>query len=44
MATLEAGATAPNFALPDFDGHRYALSDALRRGPVLLAFWKTGCY
>jgi len=43
MATLEAGAPAPEFALPDVAGQWYILFDVLRRGPVLLAFWKTGC-
>ena len=43
MATLETGASAPDFILPDVNGQRYTLSDALRQGPVLLAFWKTDC-
>ncbi len=41
--TIEAGATAPDFSLRGIDGETYALSDALRRGPVVLVFFKTTC-
>jgi peroxiredoxin len=41
--TIEAGARAPDFSLGGIDGDTYSLSDALRRGPVLLVFFKTTC-
>ncbi len=40
---LEAGATAPQFSLRDLDGKPHSLSDALQKGPVLLAFFKISC-
>lgn len=43
MPTLEAGAIAPDFTLPDLTGQPHTLSDALRQGPVLLAIWKASC-
>ncbi len=43
MATLEAGAEAPNFTLQDPEGNSYSLHDALQEGPVLLAFYKESC-
>lgn len=43
MATLETGATAPNFTLDDLSGQPHTLNDALQTGPVLLVFWKTSC-
>ena len=30
---------APDFTLTDTEGHRVALRDLLKRGPVLLAFF-----
>jgi peroxiredoxin len=36
------GDTAPNFALPDVHGRMIALYDALRGGPVILAFYRGG--
>jgi peroxiredoxin len=43
MQALPAGATAPDFSLPLTDGAEFKLSQALRRGPVLLAFFKVSC-
>ena len=41
--TIEVGARAPEFSLKGTDGRTYALADALARGPLLLAFFKTTC-
>ncbi len=41
--TIEVGARAPDFSLEGIDGETYDLADALGRGPVLLAFFKTTC-
>ena len=41
--TIEAGARAPDFTLRAIDGDTYSLSDALKRGPVVLVFFKTTC-
>ncbi len=41
--TIDVGASAPDFSLEGVDGETYALADALGRGPVLLAFFKTTC-
>jgi peroxiredoxin len=43
MVTLTAGATAPDFRLPTLDGQEFALSQALKKGPVVLAFFKVSC-
>jgi len=40
---LENGSRAPQFALPDTAGVPRQLDDALEVGPVVLAFFKTGC-
>jgi peroxiredoxin len=40
---LEAGQAAPEFSLPDLDGKPCSLADLLRRGPAVLAFFKTTC-
>jgi len=40
---LEAGAQAPDFTLQGIDGKSYSLYQALRKGPVLLAFFKESC-
>ncbi len=40
---LDAGASAPPFTLKDADGKGYSLSEALKQGPVLLAFFKVSC-
>ncbi len=43
MPALEAGTEAPAFALPSMDGQDVSLQDALRRGPVVAAFFKISC-
>jgi cytochrome oxidase Cu insertion factor (SCO1/SenC/PrrC family) len=35
----DARAHAPDFTLSDTDGHRVALHDLLKRGPVILVFF-----
>ncbi len=40
---LDAGASAPPFTLKDADGKGYSLSESLKQGPVLLAFFKVSC-
>ena len=41
--TIEVGARAPEFSLNGTDGQTYDLAEALTRGPLLLAFFKTTC-
>jgi len=43
MPALLAGTQAPTFTLPTIDGQLFSLKDELRRGPVLLAFFKVSC-
>jgi peroxiredoxin len=43
MAALKAGVRAPEFSLPTVDGKQVSLQEALRKGPVLLAFFKVSC-
>jgi peroxiredoxin len=43
MAALTAGAKAPDFDLKTSNGRRFSLQEALRRGPVVLAFFKVSC-
>lgn len=43
MAALIAGVRAPEFTLPTIDGRQVSLREALKKGPVLLAFFKVGC-
>jgi peroxiredoxin len=40
---LTVGERAPAFDLPDLDGRRHRLEDALARGPALAVFWKADC-
>jgi peroxiredoxin len=40
---LQPGAEAPAFELPSSDGEATSLDDIAGDGPVLLAFFKTGC-
>lgn len=40
---LQTGARAPDFRLPTLDGSKFALKDALARGPVLVGFVKSDC-
>jgi peroxiredoxin len=43
MPALEAGVRAPEFSLPTADGTTVSLADELKKGPVLLAFFKVSC-
>jgi peroxiredoxin len=43
MSRIEIGQTAPEFALQDLSGKRFSLAEALARGPVVAAFFKTSC-
>lgn len=43
MAALPAGVRAPEFTLPTVDGRQVSLTEALKRGPVVLAFFKVSC-
>jgi peroxiredoxin len=43
MAPLPAGAKAPAFALQSADGTKLNLADALKKGPVVAAFFKVSC-
>jgi len=43
MAALTAGSQAPEISLPSLDGSKFSLRDALKRGPVLAAFFKISC-
>ena len=43
MPALEAGLAAPKFKLPAMKGSPFSLEDALRHGPVVLAFFKISC-
>ena len=43
MPALETGVMAPDFTLPTIGGKQISLSDALKKGPVLLAFFKVSC-
>ncbi len=40
---LATGENAPGFALEDLAGEKWFLAEALKRGPVLLAFFKISC-
>jgi peroxiredoxin len=43
MTTIIAGQTAPDFSLNGIEGKEYSLSELLKRGPVLVAFFKVSC-
>jgi peroxiredoxin len=43
MAALSAGAKAPGFALLNADGKKSNLAEALKKGPVVAAFFKVSC-
>jgi peroxiredoxin len=43
MAALTPGATAPGILLTDLEGKTASLTDALKKGPVLAAFFKVNC-
>ena len=43
MPALTAGTRAPDVSLPLLSGGKFDLAAALKRGPVLLAFFKISC-
>jgi peroxiredoxin len=43
MPALDTGIRAPDFTLSTVDGLKVSLSDGLKKGPVLLAFFKISC-
>jgi peroxiredoxin len=43
MAALAAGVQAPDFSLPTVEGKAVSLHEALKKGPVVLAFFKVSC-
>ncbi len=43
MAAISAGVRAPEINLSFLDGSKFALREALKRGPVVAAFFKVGC-
>jgi peroxiredoxin len=43
MAALTIGTKAPDFELKTLDGRSFSLTEALARGPVVLAFFKVSC-
>ena len=43
MTRVEAGKIAPGFTLPGMNGKQYSLAEALKKGPVLAAFFKVSC-
>jgi len=42
-ATLTTGAQAPPIELPDSEGRSVAVSELLKKGPVVAAFYKVSC-
>lgn len=43
MPALTPQTMAPDFTLPTIDGQSFSLEEALRRGPVVVAFFKVAC-
>lgn len=43
MTTILSGHSAPDFSLRDAAGNSYSLSEALKKGPVVIAFFKISC-
>lgn len=43
MVALNAGSNTPDFTLKTTDDREFSLSEALTRGPVVLAFFKVSC-
>ena len=43
MPTMTAGKAAPHFKLLSTSGEKFALQEALAKGPVLAAFFKVNC-
>lgn len=40
---LKTGVAAPDITLTAMDGSRFSLADALKKGPVIAAFFKVSC-
>jgi peroxiredoxin len=43
ISNIENSPAAPDFILPSYHGTPVRLSDAVKKGPVLLDFWATTC-
>jgi peroxiredoxin len=43
MTHIVAGNPAPNFSLKSLDAEEFSLAHALKKGPVVLAFFKVSC-
>jgi peroxiredoxin len=43
VRTIQEKETAPQFSLRDATGKQYSLAEALRKGPVVAAFFKVSC-
>src|SRR5258705_5702696 len=43
MAALQPGTKAPDITLAALDGSNFSLQDALKKGPVIAAFFKVSC-
>ena len=43
MAALQSGSKAPAISLKTIDGESMSLAEALKKGPVLVAFFKVSC-
>src|SRR5215467_7011862 len=43
MTHIVAGNPAPNFSLKSLDGKDFSLADSLKKGPVVVAFFKVSC-
>jgi len=43
MSHIVPGSLAPGFSLKSLDGKEFSLTAALKRGPVVLAFFKVSC-
>ena len=43
MTNIAAGHVAPGFTLKSLDGKEYALGKLLKKGPVVVAFFKISC-
>jgi len=43
MGALPTGGTAPAFSLKNLNGSQASLAEALKKGPVLAAFFKVNC-
>jgi peroxiredoxin len=43
MSSVQAGQDAPEFALTRVSGEQFSLTETLKRGPVVAAFFKISC-